>query len=105
MENDVIQERKRNKNRFEIWELLNEKETCMCLITFFFSIFHLFTAMETEVPPVPVGKKEPSRRAAAQKKPLSTVTEISDDDDEKGASDEDFELEEEAIPEVGKTKR
>ncbi|PSS24455.1 DNA topoisomerase [Actinidia chinensis var. chinensis] len=62
-------------------------------------------AMETEVPPVPAGKKEPNRRAAGQKKPLSTVTEISDSDDEKDASDEDFELEEEAVPEVGKTKR
>ena len=38
-------------------------------------------AMETEVPQLPAArKKEPSRRAAAQKKPLASFTEISDDD-------------------------
>ncbi|PSS09980.1 DNA topoisomerase [Actinidia chinensis var. chinensis] len=62
-------------------------------------------AMEIEVPRVPAGKKEPSGRAAAQKKPLSAVTEISDDEDDEDTSEDDFELEEEAIPEVGKTKK
>ncbi|KAK3030786.1 hypothetical protein RJ639_035451 [Escallonia herrerae] len=55
--------------------------------------------METEVP---AKKKEPSRRAAAKKKPLSTVTEISDDENENGTSDEDFELEVVEAPEEKK---
>ncbi|CAK9187446.1 unnamed protein product [Ilex paraguariensis] len=56
-------------------------------------------AMETEVPQVQDRKKEISRRAAAQNKPLSTLTEISDDND---ISDEDFELEVVTAPEEQK---
>ncbi|KAL3537453.1 hypothetical protein ACH5RR_000819 [Cinchona calisaya] len=60
-------------------------------------------AMETEVQ-----KREPSRRAAA-KKPLSSVTEISDNDDDDHqieiSDDEDFELEvEKAVQEKGRKK-
>ncbi|KAA8520228.1 hypothetical protein F0562_014484 [Nyssa sinensis] len=58
--------------------------------------------METEVPQNQARKKEPSKRAAAQKKPLSTLTEISDDEDEDEISDEDFELEVVAVPEEKK---
>ncbi|XP_059462496.1 DNA topoisomerase 2 isoform X2 [Corylus avellana] len=64
-------------------------------------------AMETEVPKVPARKKEPSKRTAAQKKPLVTVVEVSgdddDDDDEKNNSDdEDFDIEVVAAQESGK---
>lgn len=56
--------------------------------------------METEIP-----KREPSKRATS-KKPLSSVTEISDDNDQIEISDdEDFELEVEAVPkEKGRKK-
>ncbi|CAA3012625.1 DNA topoisomerase 2 [Olea europaea subsp. europaea] len=43
---------------------------------------------EAEVSEVQIKKKGPTKRAAATKKPLSTVTEISDDED-----DQDFDLE------------
>ncbi|CAL5330796.1 unnamed protein product [Camellia sinensis] len=61
-------------------------------------------ALETEMPQVPTRKKEPTRRAAAKKPLSSTLTEISDDEDEEDISDEDFELAEEVAPEVGKKK-
>ncbi|KAK6119233.1 hypothetical protein DH2020_047016 [Rehmannia glutinosa] len=50
--------------------------------------------METEQPQMPTKKKEPNRRTAAQKKPLSTVSETIDDDDGdiEIISDDDFEL-------------
>ena len=57
-----------------------------------FSLFFCSTAMETEVPKVPAKKREPSKRAAAaqKKKPLATVSEISDgDDDDINAIDDD----------------
>ncbi|KAI8571649.1 hypothetical protein RHMOL_Rhmol01G0136100 [Rhododendron molle] len=62
--------------------------------------------METEVHEAQARKKAPSRKAAAaaQKKNLSTVTEISDDEEEKEMSDEDFELEVVDVAEVGKKK-
>ncbi|KAH7527866.1 hypothetical protein FEM48_Zijuj05G0012000 [Ziziphus jujuba var. spinosa] len=47
--------------------------------------------MESEAPQVPVQKKEPTKRAAAQKKASVNLTTISDDEDEN--FDEDFELE------------
>lgn len=64
-------------------------------------------AMETEVPKVPARKKEPSKRTAAQKKPLVTVLEVSgddddDDDDKNNSDDEDFDLEAVAAQESGK---
>ncbi|KAK9283698.1 hypothetical protein L1049_011948 [Liquidambar formosana] len=59
-------------------------------------------ATESELTEVPARKKEPSKRAAAQKKTLSTLTEISDDEDDIDVSDEDFELEVVTAPEVGK---
>ena len=52
-------------------------------------------AMETEVPQVPAAKKkEPSRRAATQKKPLASLTEISDDDED----DKYFEVKRSSCP-------
>nr|POE91802.1 dna topoisomerase 2 [Quercus suber] len=65
-------------------------------------------AMETEVPKVPAKKKEPSKRAAAaqKKKPLATVSEISDDDiNEINDDDEDSEIEVVAAPEARKKGR
>jgi DNA topoisomerase-2 len=60
----------------------------------------MLTATE---PKVPAKKKEPSKRAAAQKKPLPIVSEISDDDDDiHEIDDEDFEPEIVAAPEAGK---
>ena len=62
----------------------------------------MLTATE---PKVPAKKKEPSKRAAAQKKPLPTVSEISDDDDDDDIheiDDEDSEPEIVAAPEAGK---
>ncbi|KAG6654498.1 DNA topoisomerase 2-like isoform X1 [Carya illinoinensis] len=59
-------------------------------------------AMETEVPKVPARKKEPSKRTAALKKPLATVSEISSDDEENEVDDEDVDLEVVAAPERGK---
>ncbi|XP_030940905.1 DNA topoisomerase 2-like [Quercus lobata] len=68
-------------------------------------------AMETEVPKVPAKKKEPSKRAAAaqKKKPLATVSEISNDDvDDNDINeiddddDEDSEIEVVAAPEARK---
>lgn len=58
--------------------------------------------METEVTKVPAKKKEPSKRTAALKKPLATVSEISSDDEENDVDDEDFDLEIVAAPEKGK---
>ncbi|EXB68160.1 DNA topoisomerase 2 [Morus notabilis] len=52
--------------------------------------------MDTEAPQVPVPKKAPTKRAAAQKKTLATVSEtvnLDDDDDDEIDGDEDFELE------------
>nr|DAD29697.1 TPA_asm: hypothetical protein HUJ06_031165 [Nelumbo nucifera] len=72
--------------------------------------------METEVAKVPAKKKEPSKRAAAQKQP-SSYTEISDDDDGMDVqtireesigeivSDEDFEPEVEEAPKGGRGGR
>ncbi|KAK7826200.1 dna topoisomerase 2 [Quercus suber] len=73
-----------------------------------FSLFLCPTAMETEVPKVPAKKKEPSKRAAAaqKKKPLATVSEISDDDiNEINDDDEDSEIEVVAAPEARKKGR
>ncbi|KAI3445041.1 hypothetical protein Pfo_001706 [Paulownia fortunei] len=51
--------------------------------------------METEFPQTQMTNKEPNRRAAAQKKPLSTVSDIADDDDYiEIIDDDDFEPEE-----------
>ncbi|CAK9168694.1 unnamed protein product [Ilex paraguariensis] len=66
--------------------------------------------MGTELPPeIQNRKKETSRRSAAQKKPLLTVTEISDDgsgndNDENDMSDDDFDLEEAIAPEETKKR-
>ena len=71
-----------------------------------FSLFLCLTAMGTEVPKVPAKKREPSKRAAAaqKKKPLATVSEISDgdDDDINEIDDEDSEIEVVAAPDAGK---
>lgn len=68
------------------------------------SLFLMPTAMETELAKVPASKKEPSKRNATQKKPLATVSEISDDDDDDKdeVDDEDFELEVLDAPVTGK---
>ncbi|GLT73663.1 hypothetical protein SLA2020_455040 [Shorea laevis] len=60
-------------------------------------------AIETEVPQVPAGKKEPSKRAAGRKK-KQVVSDNSDSEDEVELDDEDFSMEEEAAPVVGKKK-
>lgn len=53
--------------------------------------------METEVPQVPARKKEPSKRGAAQKKALPTVSEIS-------GSEDDTDLEVEVVKRKGGRK-
>lgn len=61
--------------------------------------------VETELPKggEPAKKKEPSKRAAAQKKPLTNVTHISDDESENEISDdEEFEPEVTAVAAAGK---
>lgn len=61
--------------------------------------------MDSDVSVVQSQKKEPSKRAVA-KKPLSTVTEISDDDVEIDISDDDdFDLEEEEPRAVAKGRK
>ncbi|XWS74968.1 hypothetical protein CRYUN_Cryun01aG0044300 [Craigia yunnanensis] len=58
-------------------------------------------AMETEVPREPAGKKEPSKRAAAaKKKPVISLSEISESIGEIDITDEDLEVV--AAPEAGK---
>ncbi|XVE99507.1 hypothetical protein REPUB_Repub03eG0204900 [Reevesia pubescens] len=61
-------------------------------------------AKKTEVPQEPAGKKEPSKRAAAaKKKPVISLSEISESIGEIDINDEDLEVEEvAAAPEGGK---
>ena len=77
-----------------------------CIIKFLtmmnFHVCHLIpAAMETEVPQEPAGKKEPSKRAAAaKKKPVVSLSEISESIGEIDINDEDLEVV--AAPEAGK---
>lgn len=96
------------EKQFVAWFMMFKSEHWRCVGSVFpTSIYELArfvfmpAAMETEVPKVPAKKKEPSKRTAAQKKPLAAVSEISDDD-KNDSDDEDFELEAVAAPETGK---
>ncbi|OMO96852.1 DNA topoisomerase II, eukaryotic-type [Corchorus olitorius] len=61
------------------------------------------TAMETEKPQEPAGKKQPTKRAAAtRKKPAASLSAISESISEIDINDEDSEVIEVAAPEAGK---
>ncbi|GAV86071.1 DNA_gyraseB domain-containing protein/DNA_topoisoIV domain-containing protein/Toprim domain-containing protein/HATPase_c domain-containing protein [Cephalotus follicularis] len=60
------------------------------------------SAMETEEPQIPASKKQSSKRAAAQKKPVTILSDVSESEDENYTDDEEFEIKEVADPEPGK---